>query len=230
MKLKAAYKFLLLFTFMLLLNPAFVRAGLQERWIDSGNIMYTTLLILAVVALAAIFGAIPLLTKLKSRSADKVMTHASNKDTFWNTAELKKHAERTFHDIQDAWENKNMDKVKDKIDPKLYSDYSALLTPMIQNREKNILTQIQINETRIIGCEDYIDNSKDRYIGYIQGRLLDYVVNEDTQEVIKNPSKTLSNFSVSYHFVRSDNTWILEKIDTDVTMQDLIQTKNSFEA
>ncbi|WP_018342429.1 TIM44-like domain-containing protein [Cytophaga aurantiaca] len=230
MKFKAAFKFLLLFTLMVLLNPTFVRAGLQETWVDSGNHMYTIILVLAVVALAVIFGGIPLLTKLKSRSAAKVMTHASNKDTFWNTEELKKHAEKAFYEIQDAWENRNMDKVKDKVDKELYVHYKTLLTEMLNRREKNILTQIHIDETRIIGCEDYIDNSKDRYIGYIQGRLLDYLINEDTQEITKNSSKTLSNFSVSYHFVRNDNSWILEKIDTDVTMQDLIQTKNSFEA
>lgn len=229
MKFNPAIKFLLLFTFMVLFNSTFVRADVQYAGLAEGNLLYTTLLILAVVALVVIFGANPLLTKLKSRSAAKVMTHASNKDTFWNTDELKKHAEKTFYEIQDAWENRNMDKVKSSVDKELYTNYSALLTAMKQRHEKNILTQIQIDETRIIGCEDYIDNSKDRYIGYIQGRLLDYVINEDTQEIIKNPSKTLSNFSVSYHFVRSDNTWILEKIDTDVTMQDLIQTKNSFE-
>jgi hypothetical protein len=253
MKSKAAFKFLLLLTFMLLLNNTLVRASeaindssrsseYKEHTIDAhtsndvqhngsdGNFIYTTLLIIVLVAIAAIFGTIPILTKLKSYFAAKIMTHASNKDTFWNTDELKKHAEKTFHEIQHVWENRNIDKIKDVVDKELYLHYNTLLSSMIQRHEKNILSQIQIDEIRIIGCEDYIDNSKDRYIAYIQGRLLDYTINELTQEIIKNSSKTLSNFSASYHFVRSDNTWILEKIDNDVTMQDLIQTKNSFEA
>lgn len=245
MKLKTVLKFLLLFTFVLLLNTTFAETSVNDSSRSSENTaqttvqadsasgngisIYTTFLILAVIAIAAIFGTIPLLTKLKSHFAAKVMTHASNKDTFWNAAELKKHAERTFYEIQDAWENRNMAKVKDKVDENLYSEYTTLLAPMIARHEKNILSQIQIDEIRIIGCEDHIDNSKDRYIAYIQGRLLNYVINEDTQEIIKNPSKTLSNFSDSYHFVRNNNNWILEIIDKTVTIQDIIQSKNSIE-
>ena len=245
MKFKAVLKFLLLFTFVLVLNTTFAETSVNDSSRSSENTeqttvqaenesgnrngTYTTFLILTAVAIAAIFGTIPLLTKLKSYFAAKVMTHASHKDTFWNASELKKHAEKTFYEIQDAWENRNMAKVKDAVDENLYVEYTALLAPMIERHEKNILSQIQIDEIRIIGCEDHIDNSKDRYIAYIQGRLLNYVINEDTQEIIKNPSKTLSNFSESYHFVRNNDNWILEKIDTAVTIQDIIQSKNSIE-
>ncbi|HSY60684.1 MAG TPA: TIM44-like domain-containing protein, partial [Cytophaga sp.] len=206
MKFKAALKFLLLFTFTLLLAFAEANEGVNdssgshastEHTINGnanndsvdGNVMYTTFLIVTLVAIAAIFGTMPILTKLKSYFAAKIMTHASNKDTFWNTAELKKHAERTFYEIQDCWENKNMSKVKNAVDEKFYLHYTTLLATMIQGHEKNIRTQIHIDEIRIIGCEDYIDDSKDRYIAYIQGRLLDYVINEHTQEIIKNSSK-----------------------------------------
>lgn len=226
MKFIAPFKLLLLSASIFLLHTTSV---LADGVAGSGSGTHLTFIVLTLIAIVAVFVTIPILTKLKSHSAARIVTHAAGKDTFWNADTLKKHAEKTFYSMQEAWETRSLDKVKDLVDKELYTNYSSLLDAMINRKEKNILTQIQIDDIRIIGIEDYIDNSKDRYVAYIQGRLLDYVIHEETQEVIKNSSKTLRNIAESYHFVRGTNNWILEKIDNTVTMQDILQAKNFME-
>ena len=88
------------------------------------------------------------------------------------------------------------------------------------------LTEQHGYETKIIGCEDYKDDSKDRYIAYIKGNILDYTIHDSTGEILKNPDKTIEKFSDTYHFVRGKKNWILEDIDNSVSLLDIVTARN----
>jgi len=201
-------------------------SGYGHNGYHGGGGNYSIIMVLLLVILLIICSIIPALLKLKSHFAAKIITHASNKDSFWNAGQLEKHAKSTFYKMQYAWMNRNMAEVKNRVTKELYSNYSVQLNQMKKRHEKNMLCNIKITETQIIGCEDFQDNSKDRYIAYIKGTMLDYLINERSNIIVQNPEKVIGGFTDTYHFVRNNNTWLLEKINNTVTMQDLIETKN----
>lgn len=124
--------------------------------------------------------------------------------------------------------NRNMTEVKSRVTEELYSNYTLLLNQMKKRREKNMLSNIHIAEMRIIGCEDFKDDSKDHYIAYIKGSMLDYLINERTNAILQNPEKTVGGFTDTYHFVRVNNKWLLEKTDNIVTVPNHGTLKNYF--
>lgn len=128
--------------------------------------------------------------------------------------------------MQQAWQTQNMDKVKHLVTPELYQNYQLMLTEMKKKGERNFIKDIEFTDINIISCEDFKDNSKDRYVAHIKGNLLDYTVHEPTKKIIKNADQTRENFTDTYHFVRSNNSWILEHIDNSVSLWDIIRLKN----
>jgi hypothetical protein len=150
----------------------------------------------------------------------------SRKDPFWDMEAMKRNATKTFSHMQQAWQTQNMDKVKHLVTPELYQNYQLMLTEMKKKGERNFIKDIEFTDINIISCEDFKDNSKDRYMAHIKGNLLDYTVHEPTKKIIKNTDQTRENFTDTYHFVRSNNSWILEHIDNSVSLWDIIRLKN----
>ncbi|WP_018342430.1 TIM44-like domain-containing protein [Cytophaga aurantiaca] len=250
MKFKSLFKLLLFVSFLLLLNDVLARAGgghggggghssgggrsytshgYNSSQNDSSGSVSSALLIIIIVVVGIVVGTIPALLKLKSLFAAKIITHASNKDSVWNADELKKHTEKIFYAMQKAWESRNMDLVKKQVTVKLYEDYKLLLAQMLKNREKNMLSFITIDAITIIGSEDFKDDSKDRFVAYIKGTMLDYTINERSNEITENPNRDTAPFSDTYHFVRNNNTWLLEEINNTVRIEDIVLTKNFIE-
>lgn len=159
----------------------------------------------------------------------RVIKKSAEQDSFWNFDQMRDNAKKVFFKMQDAWMDRNIESVKDIITSRLYDDYKTQLELMKKNSEKNILSGINVTDVRIIGCEDYLDNSHDSYIAHIKGEMLDYTIDERTRRIIKNPDKKAESFTDTYHFVRKDNKWLLDNIDNKVSIWDVIRTRNYHE-
>lgn len=163
---------------------------------------------------------------LKVEKSKNVVRRIAAQDSFWNYAEMRQHARTVFFKMQAAWRKRDIDMVHDIITPRLYGDYKVQLENMIRAGQINILSGINIQKVRIIGCEDYRDDKFDRYVAYISGEMLDYTIDEKTKTIVQNEAKKVGRFVDTYHFVRNNDQWILDYIDNDVTLFDIVRTKN----
>lgn len=163
---------------------------------------------------------------LKVEKSKNVVRRISAQDSFWNYAEMRQHARTVFFKMQAAWRKRDIDMVHDIITPRLYGDYKVQLENMIRAGQINILSGINIQKVRIIGCEDYRDDKFDRYVAYISGEMLDYTIDEKTKTIVQNEAKKVGRFVDTYHFVRNNDQWILDYIDNDVTLFDIVRTQN----
>jgi hypothetical protein len=159
----------------------------------------------------------------------KIINKSADHDSFWNFEQMRNNAKSVFFKMQDAWMEREIEKVKDIITPQLYEEYKTQLELMKKNNEKNILSGINVTNVRIIGCEDYMDDSQDSYIAHIKGEMIDYTINEKTRQIIKNPDKKEEKFTDTYHFIRKGNKWLLDNIDNKVSIWDVIRTRNYHE-
>lgn len=156
----------------------------------------------------------------------KVIAESSKEDLFWDFNKMRSNARKVFFRMQDAWTDRKIASVKDIITPGLYEDYKTQLNLMKKKGEKNILSGINVTDIRIIGCEDYLDDSHDIYVAHIKGEMLDYTIDEKTGRIIKNADQKLERFTDTYHFIRKDKKWLLDYIDNKVSIWDVIRTRN----
>jgi hypothetical protein len=178
------------------------------------------------IVLVVLFFFFCTLVLWKSEFSRKVLSRITQNDSFWNIDSMKQNARKTFLKIQDAWGSRDLSSVKDLITPDLYSKFDSKLSEMKSKGDINKIKNIIIKELRIISCEDFIDDSKDRYVAHIRGSFVDYTINEFSNEIVKNPSRIRENFIYTYHFVRSNNKWLLEDIDDSVSLWDIIRLRN----
>lgn len=150
-------------------------------------------------------------------------------DSFWNFEQMRDHAKRVFLKMQYAWMNRDVNRVKEFISPRLYEDFKTQFDCMTESGEKNILSGIEIQSIKIIGCEDYLENKHDSFIAHIKGTMLDYTINDKTGEVIKNADKRTETFTDTFHFIRTGDQWLLDYIDNHVSIWDIIKTRNYYE-
>ena len=122
--------------------------------------------------------------------------------------------------------DRNLVYVKNLISKELYDNYKVQLDFMKTNHEKNVMESIEIKGITIISTEDYKDNSRDAFVAYVEGKMIDYSINELTGKIIKNKKQESAYFADTYHFTRSGNDWILNNISNKVSISDIKQSVN----
>ncbi len=182
------------------------------------------LFISIIVVCGALMGLLISMILWKRRSKSGLLRKLFPSDVIWDSEQLKLNSNRTFLQVQDAWEHRDIDQVKDLLTSELHRRYKAMTEHMTENGELNIIRDVKITENLIIRGE-YPADSNDRYIARISGTLVDYTINESTRETIKNKDRKPARFSDTYHFVKYGNDWLLEDIDNSVNLWELLKTR-----
>lgn len=136
----------------------------------------------------------------------------SSNDKFWQYDLLCDLTERMFLTIQDAWMERSLDSVSTIVTGNFYYKHIEILNEMIFNNQKNIIEDITISSIEILGCQDYLDDDLDNFTALIKGKLVDYIIDTNTNEILKNNSKRSESFTDLFIFTRSEGQWLLNDI------------------
>ena len=223
----------------MLLLPTLIKVfNIDLRQYDIlGSLLHNSQGIYAVIAvLSSIISAILLLLIAdKEKKAKIVLTEAVNKDAIWDIDTLTYHTRLVFYKVQSAWNNGDTTPLKDFVTPEFLDWLKEQLKNKTEDDEQDI--DFDITDTNIICCQDYLNNNKDRYEGYIQGNIVDTGdtdTSADTQDgtakiSFGNEDTSPKKFSEVYHFIRAGNDWLLNKIDFKISIWSLLAKRNKFE-
>lgn len=151
-------------------------------------------------------------------------------DSSWNFDNFKNNIETAFFKIQQAWMERDQDIAKDYLSKSLYEKHKTQTDNMIKAHEKNILRNISLLEHKMVQVSDYSDNSKDAFWVYIKGSMIDYTINDETGNKIAGKEDDESAFIELWKFIRSDNGWVVDEIDSNVTIDDVKEFKSFSES
>jgi hypothetical protein len=223
-------KIKIVFFISLMLISEKVFAGGHFFWLPSGGIQ-GNLPNLIGYSFAAIMmlSAVTTIVIWKSYLSEWIIKRSALKDAVWDIEKLKSHTRETIHKLNDAIENNDLSRVTDLLTPELLDEQNSFISKNIKKGEKNILRCNDIRVLEVIGCEDYNDNSYDKYVAYIQGYMLDYIILEATGAILRNKKRQVWRFSRTYHFVRVENQWKLGKINTSASTIDVLKIKNLYQ-
>ena len=157
----------------------------------------------------------------KNREALDLLKKVSRIDPMWEKSHLKKRVEKTFFRVQEAWMERDQDKIRDCVSERLYRKHKLQTDIMMKNHEKNILSSIDLIEFFIVELLDFKDDNKDSFWVYIKGSMIDYTINEKTNNVIKGKKDEVETFTELWKFARSGSEWVLDEIDQKVQLKDL---------
>lgn len=150
------------------------------------------------------------LTK-RSRKAKKLMKQMMQSDNAWKYNDISATVKESFIAIQTAWSNMDMTSASQYMSDELYNSFQTKLNWMVYRKQKNILENIQLVKALPVAVHDDCDNSRDYIWFYIKGKMVDYIIDTDTQLRISGNTSATS-FVEYWQFKRKENNWVLSKI------------------
>ena len=97
----------------------------------------------------------------------------------------------------------------------------------------SVLKDIKLEKCKVIGIEDFKNNSKDRVAVYMEGEMIDYIIDESiSNEIVDKVMerfKKLSGFREIWYFNRIGNNWYADEINDEVGISDIKNIKNIIE-
>lgn len=135
-----------------------------------------------------------------------------NKDITWKYKTIEKRVIETFYIVEEAWTNNDMVKAKDYMDKDLYENFKSKLEWMDINNRRNILKKIRLVNLKPVSVYDDKDDDKDLIWFYIKGKMIDYIVDTKTKNIVSGDTKNRS-FVEFWKFVKNENNnWVLSEI------------------
>lgn len=134
-----------------------------------------------------------------------------DKDSNWNYKNIEKQVIKTFYSIQESWTNMDMTSSKEYMDDDLYEQFYTKLEWMKMGNKQNILKRIRLVNLKPISIHDDYDDEGDLIWFYIKGKMVDYMIDTNTNEKISGSDYSKS-FVEFWKFVRKDDRWVLAKI------------------
>lgn len=131
-------------------------------------------------------------------------------DSTLNIEEFKQKAFEIYRDIQTAWMNFDTDTIRTLTTDELYNMYSSQLETLKLKKQKNIMENIEYIDAKITNITK--ENDVIKVSTYLNVRCHDYVVKEDTNEVVRGRKNAKINIKYMLTFVKSSsNNKIVEK-------------------
>ena len=185
--------------------------GRNGNWIDMA--------LLPFVLYAAI---VDFYVRKKSRETEELLKKLAERDKIWDLESMKRRIKTAFFRIQEAWMQRDQTLAKDYMSASLFKKHESLTDKMLSEHKKNVLGKIELSEIRIVEAADFKDDSEDSIWVYIKGSMIDYTVNALTMQVISGDPTEPERFNELWKFIRTPEGWVLDEIDSNVSIRDLI--------
>lgn len=150
------------------------------------------------------------LTK-RSRKSKKLMKQMVQSDNAWKYKDISTIVKDAFHAIQVAWANMDMTPAAEYMSDELYDSFQTKLNWMAYRNQKNVLENISLLQVLPVAVYDDTDNSRDFVWFFIKGRMVDYIIDTNTQLKLSG-STAPTSFIEYWQFVRKEEKWVLNKI------------------
>ena len=158
----------------------------------------------------------------KSRDAEELLKKLAERDKIWDLESMKGRIGTAFFRIQEAWMQRDQTLAKDYMSASLFKKHESLTDKMLSEHKKNVLEKIELSEIRIVETADFKDDSADRIWAYIKGSMIDYTVNSLTLKLISGDPAEPECFRELWKFIRGPEGWVLDKIESNVSIRNLI--------
>ena len=201
--------------------------------------------IYAVIVLSSsiLSGILILLISDREKKAKATLAMALKKDAIWDIDSLTYHTRMIFYKVHNAWNNNDPTGLQDYFTLEFLEWFKEILANKTEDAQQDKNLIFNITGTNIICCQDFLNNDKDKFVGYIQGNLIEA---GDPEETADDGTFTDNNggtwkfstnggetgdkeFSEVYHFCRSQDDWLLNKIDFRISIWNLLSETNKFE-
>ena len=155
---------------------------------------------------------------------DEVSRRIKEHDKEFDIEEFKAFAKTTFIKLQNAWTERDWEKVRVLESDKLFEQHKAQLQGYIDNNQINVIERIMVNEAHLYNFTQV--QGKDTLTIDLKTRMADYIIDASTKKVIRG-----DKYKETYHiyrltFVKTEKAKAPEGEETDKKDEKSTKTTN----
>lgn len=158
----------------------------------------------------------------KKAQVDVALDHMARKDSAWDEGRLEKHVRTSFIEIENAWCDQDLKKLKGFLDFDLYEQWVAQLKQMGDKGWKNVMDGLTLEDVRIVEAVNRRKTEEDSFTACIDASAADYTVNAEGKVVDSNSRSSISRltsrpsnekFREFWTYRRHNDDWLLSQVD-----------------
>lgn len=150
------------------------------------------------VASAVIVGILLAIYQIRRKrmlkQAQRQIEAANAADPTWNEKGFKRRGSELLHLYQEAWMNKDLRPLELYFHPRYLKKSQRKMREILKGK-KNILKDINLESIELMSILDIQGQEGDMFVLEMNFNLIDYIINEDTGEVVDSPLFKLKNES-----------------------------------
>jgi Protein of unknown function (DUF3137) len=214
---------------------AFFRKAKKEKWLFDGlEVVGWIIAALYAVALTWVVGFFGFLAggcgflgmsaglygwfgKLhQSKKTKQALLAAEQQDGAWDEQKLIAHGKDVFMRYQQDWSNYNTESMKAYMTP-AYQYHAALMIYALQlASRRDLVNRPVISQAMIVGVDNEAENDKDQVIIGFTAKANDQLIDTRSNQILFTDN---TDFTESWRFRRSGNTWLLDGIQPATASQ-----------
>ena len=149
----------------------------------------------------------------RSAKAEDVAHAAQADDAYWAPEELKTRVRECFFPVQQTWENRDVDASRPYVSDALYKRHQLQLEGLERQHRVNRIADLKLDDVEIVRVVNVTDDSKDRFVAFVQCRARDWMEDTRTGEMVNGNKLAQTTFQQYWSFVRDpERGWVLDEI------------------
>lgn len=150
-------------------------------------------------------------TSSNSINSSAVLAKIKQTDKFFNEANFLSWAKNLFVKLQNAWTDRNFETIRTFETTELFEQHSNQIKRYIENKQINVMDRIAVNYAKLYSFEQ--DNDKDTLSIVLNSSMLDYIIDEETKNVIQGNKTTRRTNTYLMTFIRKKGIVTAESTD-----------------
>jgi predicted lipid-binding transport protein (Tim44 family) len=154
-----------------------------------------------------------LLAGRRARKAEEVAKAANAGDGYWDPADLKRRVEEAFYPIQSSWSERDVSPSRPYVSAELYKRHELQLEGLERQHRVNRIADLALDKVEIVRVVNVTDDSKDRFVAFIECRARDWMEDTETGKVVNGNPSAQTTFQQYWSFSRDPHRgWVLDEI------------------
>lgn len=139
-------------------------------------------------------------TETNSNNNSNVLFQIKQVDPYFNEDTFLAWTKNLFIKLQNAWTDRDFEVIRPYETEELFEHHSNQIKCYIENKQINVMDRIAVNFARLHSFEQ--DNDKDIISVVLNSSMADYIIDEETKEVIQGDKVTRRTNTYLMTFIR----------------------------
>jgi hypothetical protein len=161
----------------------------------------------------------------KERQAAKAIQKAAATDSVWQRSDLHLQSRSALYHVFHAWSLQDFSLLVDVATDDFLKEMAAWGQPP-SCLDPHLVNSVEVTETKIVACDDYLDDEKDSYTSLISG----FFLSPKNQQAVGYVEVDKTPFKLTCTFIRVDSGWRLNEMNDHITLGSMLALSSTSES